>query len=153
MHARRSDHGLREPPVGAGRRPPSPLRPFLAVPTTAGSGSEATTVAILDLPELHIKTGISHRLLRPSQALVDPELSRSAPPAVIAAAGLDVVCHAAESFLSRPYTSRPRPATPDERPPTRAATRWRTSGRPRRCVTAGSSCAAPCRATPRRAGS
>ncbi|OOV12393.1 hydroxyacid-oxoacid transhydrogenase [Deinococcus sp. LM3] len=105
------------PPVGAGRRPPSPLRPFLAVPTTAGSGSEATTVAILDLPERHIKTGISHRLLRPSQALVDPELSRSAPPAVIAAAGLDVVCHAAESFLSRPYTSRPRPATPDERPP------------------------------------
>jgi alcohol dehydrogenase class IV len=105
------------PPVGLGRRPPSALRPLLAVPTTAGSGSEATTVAILDLPELKIKTGISHRSLRPAQALVDPELSRTAPSAVIAAAGLDVVCHAAESFLSRPYTARPLPATPDERPP------------------------------------
>lgn len=104
-------------PVGGGRQPPGPLRPLLAVPTTAGSGSEATTVAILDLPELGIKSGISHRYLRPAQAVVDPELTRTAPGAVIAAAGLDVVCHAAESFLSRPYTSRPRPASPGERPP------------------------------------
>jgi hydroxyacid-oxoacid transhydrogenase len=104
-------------PVGGGRQPAGALRPLLAIPTTPGSGSEATTVAILDLPELRIKTGISHRRLRPTQAIVDPELTRSAPPAVIASAGLDVVCHAAESFLSRPYTSRPRPATPGERPP------------------------------------
>ncbi|PNY81380.1 hydroxyacid-oxoacid transhydrogenase [Deinococcus koreensis] len=105
------------PPVGGGRAPPGPLRPLLAIPTTSGSGSEATTVAIVDLPDLGIKTGISHRLLRPTQAIVDPELTRSAPAAVIAAAGLDVVCHAAESFLSRPYTTRPRPASPAERPP------------------------------------
>ncbi|MFK7601846.1 hydroxyacid-oxoacid transhydrogenase [Deinococcus sp. SM5_A1] len=104
-------------PVGEGRQPAGPLRPLLAIPTTPGSGSEATTVAILDLPELKIKTGISHRSMRPTQAIVDPELTRSAPAAVIASAGLDVVCHAAESFLSRPYTSRPRPATPGERPP------------------------------------
>ncbi len=105
------------PPIGAGRQPTRALMPLLAIPTTAGSGSEATTVAILDLPELGVKSGISHRLLRPSQAIVDPELTRTAPPQVIAAAGLDVVCHAAESFLSRPYTTRPRPATPAERPP------------------------------------
>ncbi|SEJ90952.1 Alcohol dehydrogenase, class IV [Deinococcus reticulitermitis] len=105
------------PPVGGGRKPPSPLRPLLAIPTTAGSGAEATTVAILDLPDLKIKTGISHRYMRPAQAIVDPELSRTAPAAVIASAGLDVVCHAAESFLSRPYTTRDRPATPDDRPP------------------------------------
>ncbi|WP_407541126.1 hydroxyacid-oxoacid transhydrogenase [Deinococcus radiomollis] len=105
------------PPVGKGVKPPGALRPLLAIPTTPGSGSEATTVAILDIPELKIKTGISHRYMRPSQAIVDPELTRTAPGAVIAAAGLDVVCHAAESFLSRPYTSRPRPASPDERPP------------------------------------
>lgn len=104
-------------PVGGGRQPDGALRPLLALPTTPGSGSEATTVAILDLPELRIKTGISHRCLRPTQAIVDPELTRPAPPAVIASAGLDVVCHAAESYLSRPYTSRPRPATPGERPP------------------------------------
>ncbi|WP_034388942.1 hydroxyacid-oxoacid transhydrogenase [Deinococcus sp. YIM 77859] len=105
------------PPIGGGQPVPAPLRPLLAIPTTAGSGSEATTVAILDLPELGVKSGISHRYLRPAQAIVDPELTRTAPGSVIAAAGLDVVCHAAESFLSRPYTSRPRPATPAERPP------------------------------------
>lgn len=104
-------------PVGRGMKPPSALRPLLAIPTTPGSGSEATTVAILDIPELKIKTGISHRTMRPAQAIVDPELTRTAPSAVIAAAGLDVVCHAAESFLSRPYTSRPRPPTADDRPP------------------------------------
>ena len=104
-------------PIGEGRAPERALRPLLAVPTTSGSGSEATTVAILDLPHLGVKTGISHRALRPAQALVDPELCATAPAAVTAAAGLDVVCHAAESFLSRPYTSRPRPATPAERPP------------------------------------
>ena len=105
------------PPIGAGRKPPSPLRPHLAVPTTPGSGSEATTVAVLDLPELKVKTGISHRYLRPSQAIVDPELTRTAPSAVIASAGLDVVCHAAESYLSRPFDTRAKPTTPDERPP------------------------------------
>ena len=105
------------PPIGAGRKPPSPLRPHLAVPTTPGSGSEATTVAVLDLPALKVKTGISHRYLRPSQAIVDPELTRTAPAAVIASAGLDVVCHAAESYLSRPFDTRTRPGSPDERPP------------------------------------
>lgn len=105
------------PPVGGGRLPPGPLRPLLAIPTTSGSGSEATTVAIVDLPELGIKSGISHRTLRPAQAIVDPELTRTAPAAVTAAAGLDVVCHAAESFLSRPYTTRPRPESPAVRPP------------------------------------
>lgn len=105
------------PPVGGGRRPEAPLRPLLAIPTTAGSGSEATTVAVLDLPELGVKSGISHRSLRPAQAIVDPQLSASAPASVTAAAGLDVICHAIESYLSRPYDSRPRPAGPAERPP------------------------------------
>ena len=105
------------PPVGGGRKPPSPLRPHLAIPTTPGTGSEATTVAVLDIPELRVKSGISHRHLRPHQAVVDPELTRTLPGEVVASAGLDVVCHAAESFLSKPYTSRERPASPDDRPP------------------------------------
>jgi alcohol dehydrogenase class IV len=104
-------------PVGGGRAPAGPLLPHLALPTTAGTGSEATTVAVLDLPELRVKSGISHRHLRPAQAIVDPELARSAPPAVAASAGLDVVCHAAESLLARPYDTRPRPASPAARPP------------------------------------
>jgi hydroxyacid-oxoacid transhydrogenase len=105
------------PPVGGGRRPPSPLRPHLAIPTTSGTGSEATTVAVLDIPEQRVKTGISHRYLRPSQAIVDPELVRTLPPEVTSSTGLDVICHAAESYLSRPYDKRERPATPDDRPP------------------------------------
>ncbi len=104
-------------PVGKGAKPPSPLKPHLAIPTTSGTGSEATTVAVLDIPDLRVKTGISHRYLRPSQAIVDPELARSLPAEVTASAGLDVVCHAAESFLSRPFDTRPRPDSPDDRPP------------------------------------
>jgi hydroxyacid-oxoacid transhydrogenase len=104
-------------PVGGGRKPPGPLKPLLAIPTTAGTGSEATTVAILDIPSQRAKSGISHRYLRPAQGIVDPELTRSCDPRVIASAGLDVVCHAAESYLARPFDRRDAPATPDDRPP------------------------------------
>jgi hydroxyacid-oxoacid transhydrogenase len=104
-------------PVGEGRKPPSPLKPHLAIPTTSGTGSEATTVAVLDIPDLKLKTGISHRYMRASQAIVDPELTRTLGPEVTSSAGLDVVCHAAESFLSKPYDARAAPASPDDRPP------------------------------------
>jgi hydroxyacid-oxoacid transhydrogenase len=105
------------PPVGQGRNPPGPLKPLLAIPTTAGTGSEATSVAILDLPDQRVKTGISHRYLRPHQAIVDAELAKTMPSAVASSAGLDVVCHAAESFVARPYDTREAPETPADRPP------------------------------------
>src|SRR4051812_35414104 len=105
------------PPVGQGRKPPSPLKPHLAIPTTSGTGAEATTVAVLDIPDMKVKSGISHRYLRPNQAIVDPELTRTLGAEVTASAGLDVVCHAAESYISKPFDSRPRPETPDDRPP------------------------------------
>jgi hydroxyacid-oxoacid transhydrogenase len=108
-------------PIGEGRHPPGPLQPHLAIPTTSGTGAEATTVAVLDLPEQRVKTGISHRFLRPHQAIVDPELARTLPPAVTASSGLDVVCHAVESFLAKPFDARPRPASPAERPPYQGA--------------------------------
>ena len=105
-------------------------------------GSEATTVAVLDLPDLGVKSGISHRYLRATQAIVDPELTRTLPPEVTGSCGLDVVCHAAESFLSKPFDTRDGAGRP--RPtgrPTRAPTRWRTSGRRRRSSTAAATCA------------
>jgi hydroxyacid-oxoacid transhydrogenase len=105
------------PPVGSGRKPPSPLKPLLAIPTTAGTGSEATEIAALDLPNLKTKAAISHAFLRPDHGLVDPLLTCSMPTDVTAACGLDVVCHAAESFTARPYKSRPAPETPEDRPP------------------------------------
>lgn len=109
------------PPVGAGRAPAAPLHPHLAIPTTAGTGAEATTVAILDLPELRVKSGISHRYLRPAQAIVDPELTRTLPAEVTSSCGLDVVCHAAESYIARPFDTRERPESPAARPPYQGA--------------------------------
>ncbi|MBV9453837.1 MAG: iron-containing alcohol dehydrogenase [Rubrobacter sp.] len=94
------------PPVGSGRKPPSPLKPLLAIPTTADTGSEATGIVALDLPDLKTKAAISHPFLWPDHGIVDPLLIRSMPPDVTAACRLDVVCHAAESFTVRPYKSR-----------------------------------------------
>jgi hydroxyacid-oxoacid transhydrogenase len=108
-------------PVGGGKKPPSPLKPLLAVPTTAGTGAEATTVAILDIPEQRVKTGISHQFLRCDRGVVDPLLTVTMPPQVTSSCGLDVVCHAAESYISKPYNRRPKPKSPDDRPPYQGA--------------------------------
>lgn len=104
------------PPVGAGRAPTRPLRPLVAVPTTTGTGAESTTVCVLDVLELRVKTGISHPWLRPTLAVVDPELTLTQPPEVTAAVGMDVLCHALESYTARPYTAYPR-KRPEERVP------------------------------------
>lgn len=108
-------------PVGKGKKPATPLLPHLAIPTTSGTGAEATTVAVLDIPDLKVKTGISHRYMRPAQGIVDPEVTRTLPAEVTSSAGLDVVCHAAESYISRPFDSREKPASPDDRPPYQGA--------------------------------
>jgi hydroxyacid-oxoacid transhydrogenase len=86
------------------------------VPTTAGTGSETTGVAIFDFLERKAKTGIAHRHLRPLLGIVDPENTRTQPPAVAAAAGLDVLSHALESYTAIPFDRRPRPERPLMRP-------------------------------------
>ena len=104
-------------PIGKGKPVPGPLRPLIALPTTSGSGSETTTVIVMDFLDLHLKTGISHQHIRPAVALVDPLNSLSAPPTVTAGTGLDVLTHAAESFTIKPYDVRPKPKDPSLRPP------------------------------------
>lgn len=105
------------PPVGKGKPPPGALKPLIAIPTTAGTGSEATGVAIFDHVERNSKTGIAHRRLKPTLGIVDPENTKSMPPQVAAASGFDVLCHALESYTAIPYDQRtPRPATPLLRP-------------------------------------
>jgi alcohol dehydrogenase class IV len=104
------------PPIGEGRAPARPLNPLVAVPTTTGTGAESTTVCVLDVLDLRVKTGISHPRLRPTLAVVDPDLTVTQPPGVTAAAGMDIVCHALESYTARPYTSYER-RKPEQRVP------------------------------------
>lgn len=92
-------------PVGAGHAPINPVLPVIAVPTTTGTGSESTTICVLDVLEAKVKTGISHERLRPVMAVIDPELTATQPPGVTASAGMDILCHALESWTARPYTS------------------------------------------------
>jgi alcohol dehydrogenase class IV len=103
-------------PVGGGKRPVNPLKPLVAVPTTTGTGAESTTICVLDVLSLKVKTGISHVRLRPTLAVVDPLLTRTQPAEVTAASGMDILCHALESYTARPYTSYDH-KRPEERVP------------------------------------
>ena len=104
------------PPIGKGLPVPGPLKPLIAVPTTAGTGSETTGVAIFDLSRMHAKTGIASRRLKPTLGLLDPENTRTLPAQVAAATGLDVLSHAVESYTAMPYWERPLPDRPLARP-------------------------------------
>jgi hydroxyacid-oxoacid transhydrogenase len=104
------------PPIGEGRPIPGELNPLIAVPTTAGTGSETTGVAIFDLLEMHAKTGIAHRALRPVMGVVDPNNTRTLPRMVTACTGWDVLCHALESLTALPFDRRPAPEHPGLRP-------------------------------------
>ena len=96
-------------PIGKGTPVPGPLRPLVAIPTTAGTGSETTGVAIFDLSEMQAKTGIAHRALRPRLGIIDPDTTRTLPRMAVACTGLDVFSHALESLTALPFSRRPAP--------------------------------------------
>ena len=104
------------PPIGKGSPIPGPLKPLMAIPTTAGTGSETTGVTIFDLKRIHAKTGIANRRLKPTLGYLDPENTRTQPREVAASAGLDILSHAVESFTAMPFSDRPRPSRPALRP-------------------------------------
>ena len=104
------------PPIGKGMPVPGALKPLMAIPTTAGTGSETTGVSIFDLTRMHAKTGIASRRLKPTLGYLDPDNTRTQPPEVAASAGLDILSHAVESFTAAPFTSRPHPGRPALRP-------------------------------------
>jgi hydroxyacid-oxoacid transhydrogenase len=103
-------------PIGKGYPVPGPLKPLIAVPTTAGTGSETTGVAIFDFLEMRAKTGIAHRALRPTMGIVDPQNVYSMPKMVAACSGFDVLSHGLESFTAMPFYQREAPQNPGLRP-------------------------------------
>ncbi len=103
-------------PIGKAKPIPGPIKPFIAVPTTSGTGSETTGVVIFDLVEMHAKTGISNLRLKPTLGLLDPNNTRTLPSQVTASTGLDVLTHAIESYTAIPFNQRPKPDRPLLRP-------------------------------------
>ena len=103
-------------PIGKGTPIPGALKPLVAVPTTAGTGSETTGVAIFDLVEMRAKTGIAHRALRPVMGLVDPHNTETLPSMVAACSGFDVLCHGLESYTALPFHQREAAESPAYRP-------------------------------------
>ncbi|KAH9947246.1 alcohol dehydrogenase [Amylocystis lapponica] len=104
-------------PVGKGLPIQQTLRPLIAVPTTAGTGSETTGTAILDIPSMSFKTGIANRAMKPMLGIVDTLNTRTCSKELHISAGLDVLFHSLESYTAIPYTERmPRPANPILRP-------------------------------------
>jgi hydroxyacid-oxoacid transhydrogenase len=103
-------------PIGQAKPVPGKLRPLVAIPTTAGTGSETTGTAIFDLVERHVKTGIANRALRPNLGIIDPLNMVSMPALVTACSALDVLSHAVESYTALPFTSREAAAEPKLRP-------------------------------------
>jgi hydroxyacid-oxoacid transhydrogenase len=104
------------PPIGRGEPVPGRLKPLAAIPTTSGTGSETTGLAIFDLQEMHAKTGIAHRALRPTLGIVDPNNTRNLPSMVAACSGFDVLSHAIESYTALPFDQRAAPERPGLRP-------------------------------------
>jgi alcohol dehydrogenase class IV len=115
-------------PLGEGRAVPGPLPPHVACPTTCGTGSECTGIAVFDLLATKVKTGIASRRLRPSLAIVDPDTTRTLPSEVVAASGFDVLCHAIESYTARPFSSRAAPRPYNTRPMSQGQNPWSDLG-------------------------
>lgn len=87
--------------VGKGRTIDKPTLPFIAVPSTAGSGSEVTKNAVLRIAELRVKRSIRSDFMVPSIAVIDPALIASAPRHIAASSGLDALTHLMEAYLSK----------------------------------------------------
>jgi hydroxyacid-oxoacid transhydrogenase len=115
-------------PIGAAKPVPGALKPHIACPTTCGTGSECTGIAVFDLVAKQVKTGIASKRLRPSLALVDPTTTYSLPKNVVAASGFDVLSHALESYTARPYTLRKQPGKAAARPMSQGANPWSDVG-------------------------
>jgi len=108
-------------PIGGGQKVPGPVKPHIACPTTSGTGSETTGIAIFALRSLNAKTGIISRRLIPNVALIDPTVTATLPKNAVAATGFDCMSHALESLTARAYPRRLNPAKGASRPVSQGA--------------------------------
>jgi alcohol dehydrogenase class IV len=86
--------------IGQGKPITQPSAPYIAIPTTAGTGAEVTRNAVLASPEHRIKVSLRSAHMLPRVALIDPELTYSLPPQVTASTGLDALVQLVEPFVS-----------------------------------------------------
>jgi hydroxyacid-oxoacid transhydrogenase len=108
-------------PIGGGQKVPGALKAHIACPTTSGTGSETTGIAIFNLTEINAKTGIISRRMIPTIALIDPTVTTTLPRNVVAASGFDCMSHALESLTARPWPRRLNPARGAIRPVSQGA--------------------------------
>jgi alcohol dehydrogenase class IV len=112
------------PPAGDGVAVPGPVLPHIACPTTAGTGSEATGLAVIRLLEPDTKFVIASRYILPDEAFLDPATIDTLPTRVMASSGFDLMSHAIECYTARAYTSWPHVADPRARPAIQGANPW-----------------------------
>lgn len=86
--------------IGKGEKLDQPSAPFIAVPTTAGTGAEVTRNAVLASPENRVKVSLRSAYMLPTIALVDPELTYGLPPSITASSGLDALTQVLEPIVS-----------------------------------------------------
>jgi hydroxyacid-oxoacid transhydrogenase len=115
-------------PIGGGQPIPGPLKPHIACPTTSGTGSECTGIAIFDLLSMQAKTGMMSRRMIPTVALVDPLVTRTLPRTIIASSGFDAMSHALESLTARAHVRRAKSGTGPARPMNQGANLWSDMG-------------------------
>ncbi|XP_012944844.1 hydroxyacid-oxoacid transhydrogenase, mitochondrial [Aplysia californica] len=103
-------------PIGKGLPVTHAVKPLIAIATTAGTGSETTGTAVFDFTEMNSKTGITSRALKPTLGVLDPLHLSTVPERVTAYAGIDVLCHALESYTAMPFQDREGQEDPNFRP-------------------------------------
>ncbi len=112
------------PPVGAGQPVPGPVLPHIACPTTSGTGSECTSVAVIRINDLNTKFVLASPYLLPPEAVVDPVCAGTLPGNVVASTGFDLLSHAIECYTAKAYTGWPPGAEPARRQFLQGANPW-----------------------------
>ncbi len=112
------------PPIGTGLPVPGPLLPHIACPTTSGTGSECTSVAVIRINALNTKFVIGSPYLLPTEALIDPACTDTLPDNIVASTGYDLLCHAIECYTARAYTRWNHISDPSSRPLLQGSNPW-----------------------------